>query len=91
MEYTPRILWSLLRIYSHRCFKYNTIEEIIEALRTETDEPQWAKETLDMLSKASPTSLKVTLELMRKGAKMSFGQCIKTEFELASKFIVSDE
>lgn len=42
-----------------------------------------------MLRKASPTSLKVTLELLRRGARMSLGQCIQTEFKLASQFIVS--
>lgn len=72
-----------------RCFKYNTVEEIVEALENEAKERQWAEETLDMLRKASPTSLKVTLELLRRGARMSLGQCIQTEFKLASQFIVS--
>lgn len=40
-----------------RCFKYDTLEEIVEALEKEGSE--WANKTLDTLKEMSPTSLKV--------------------------------
>lgn len=41
----------------NRCFRYNTMEEIFEALRLENSE--WSKKTLKKLESKSPMSLKV--------------------------------
>jgi enoyl-CoA hydratase len=51
------------------CFSANTIEEILEALSTcDNDDAIAAR---DIMLKASPTSLKVTLRNMREAAKFS--------------------
>ncbi|KAG1430237.1 hypothetical protein G6F57_023043 [Rhizopus arrhizus] len=44
-----------------RCFKYDTIEEIIKALEKD-EQTEWAQETLKLLRSMSPTSLKVTIQ-----------------------------
>jgi 3-hydroxyisobutyryl-CoA hydrolase len=69
-----------------RCFKYDTVEEIIQALEKEP-ESAWQKETLKFLNSMSPTSLKVTLQQIRNGATLSLGQCFKMEYHLVQKFI----
>jgi enoyl-CoA hydratase len=51
------------------CFSGNTIEEILEALSTCGNED--AIPARDIMLKASPTSLKVTLRNMREAAKFS--------------------
>lgn len=44
----------------------------------------WANEALGMLDAASPTSCAVTLEQMKKGAKLKdLGQCLQMEFRVA--------
>ncbi|KAI8356120.1 ClpP/crotonase-like domain-containing protein [Choanephora cucurbitarum] len=68
-----------------RCFKYDTVGEIVEALEKENSD--WAKETLDLLHAMSPTSLKVTLQQIRNGATLSLAQCFKMEYHLVQKFL----
>jgi enoyl-CoA hydratase/isomerase-like protein len=46
-----------------RCFKHNTIEDILEARKEEIDNKEWAEKTLKTLSSRSPAALKVTLRL----------------------------
>ena len=41
----------------NRCFRYNTMEEIVEALKLENSE--WSQKTLKKLETKSPMSLKV--------------------------------
>ncbi|KAL0083547.1 ClpP/crotonase-like domain-containing protein [Phycomyces blakesleeanus] len=67
-----------------RCFKYDTVEEIIGAL--EKEDSAWGASTLKLLNKMSPTSLKVTLQQLRNGASLSIGQSFKMEFHLVQKF-----
>lgn len=70
-----------------RCFKYNTIEEILEALKKETDQEEWAKKTLETLSLRSPTSLKVTLRQQRLGKKWSIAEAFRREHHIAGCFM----
>ena len=51
------------------CFKPNSVEEIIDALSA--DGSDFAIETRDSLLHKSPTSLKISLELMRRGREAS--------------------
>jgi 3-hydroxyisobutyryl-CoA hydrolase len=69
-----------------RCFKYDTVGEIIAALEKET-ETEWTKETLKLLNSMSPTSLKVTLQQIRNGSTLSLAQCFKMEYHLVQKFL----
>lgn len=69
-----------------RCFKYDTVGEIVAALEKEP-ETEWTKETLKLLNSMSPTSLKVTLQQLRNGSTLSLAQCFKMEYHLVQKFL----
>lgn len=69
-----------------RCFKYDTIEEIIKALEKD-EQTEWAQETLKLLRSMSPTSLKVTIQQIRNGSTLSISQCFKMEYHLVQKFL----
>ncbi|KAI9272547.1 ClpP/crotonase-like domain-containing protein [Sporodiniella umbellata] len=69
-----------------RCFKYDTVEAILQAL--EKEEPtEWTQETLKALKSMSPTSLKVSLLQIRSGKALSLAQCFKMEYHLVQKFL----
>ncbi|KAI9015839.1 ClpP/crotonase-like domain-containing protein [Phycomyces nitens] len=62
------------------CFKYDTVEEIIGALKK--DGSEFALKTKADLLARSPTALKVTLEQMRIGSTLGVAQCLKMEYKL---------
>jgi enoyl-CoA hydratase len=64
-----------------RCFAGNTVEGIIGALTDEKGE--WAEGVLKDLAAASPTSLKITVEELRRGGKLEFDGCMTMEFRLS--------
>ncbi|KAI8639113.1 ClpP/crotonase-like domain-containing protein [Parasitella parasitica] len=68
------------RLIIDKCFQYNTVERIVDALKE--DGSKFALDTLDTLMKRSPTSLKVTLEHLRKGSKLSIKDCLRMEHVL---------
>lgn len=73
-------------------FGQNSIEEIIQVLenfsKNNSDVSDWAKETLDILYSRPPTSLKVSLEAMRRGMKMhNVVQALQQEITFANAFI----
>ncbi|KAG9306831.1 hypothetical protein G9A89_005732 [Geosiphon pyriformis] len=68
-----------------RIFSHNTFENIISAL--EKENTSWAVETKNKILQMSPTSLKVTLSLMRKGRKLGIADCFQMEYRLAQKFL----
>ncbi|XP_066150623.1 3-hydroxyisobutyryl-CoA hydrolase, mitochondrial-like [Euwallacea fornicatus] len=63
------------------CFSAPTVEEIY--LRLEKDGSKWAAETIALLNKMSPTSLKITLKQLELGKKMDLHECLKMEYRLA--------
>jgi len=68
------------------CFSANTIEEIISRLRE--DKTEFGEETLKMLKTKSPTSLKVTLEQIRRGAiATDFRETLTMEFRMTQHFV----
>jgi 3-hydroxyisobutyryl-CoA hydrolase len=72
-----------------RCFKYDTVEEIIEALKAEGT--AWANKTVETLQKKSPTSLKVTLRQLRIGRNLNLINAFKLEFNLVQRLIASHD
>ncbi|CAM0143225.1 unnamed protein product [Umbelopsis sp. WA50703] len=91
-DYDPEVKFSLggeTRKALDRCFKFNTVEKIIEALDKENTE--WAAKTKATMLEMSPTSLKVTLQQLRIGAKRSITDCFKMEHKLAEKFVASKD
>ena len=65
------------------------MEEIIAALKNEEEAVEWAKETLDTLSNMCPTSMKISLQLYHIGAQLSFIDCMRMEYQVAGKCVVS--
>ncbi|GAN09502.1 mitochondrial 3-hydroxyisobutyryl-CoA hydrolase [Mucor ambiguus] len=68
------------RMIVDECFQYDTVEEIAKALKDNGS--KFALDTLDTMMKRSPTSLKVTLEHLRKGSKLSVMDCLRMEHVL---------
>jgi 3-hydroxyisobutyryl-CoA hydrolase len=62
------------------CFKHDTAEEIVKALRDNGS--KFALNTLDTILKRSPSSVKITLEHLRRGTSLSFKECLRMEHEL---------
>ena len=67
------------------CFSLQTMEDIVRALRQHQNE--FAETTLDILSKKSPTSLKVTLRALQLGKALDFDACMQQETLLANNFL----
>jgi enoyl-CoA hydratase len=63
-----------------RCFAPGTLPAILAALAAEGTE--WARAQAAILARMSPTSLAVTLELLRRGANLSLGDCLAMELAL---------
>ena len=62
-----------------RCFGFDRVEDILEALADEGGE--FAATTRDTMLKRSPTSLKLTLRLLRAGRQSSgLVECLEREF-----------
>ncbi|XP_014770870.1 3-hydroxyisobutyryl-CoA hydrolase, mitochondrial [Octopus bimaculoides] len=69
----------------NKLFGGNTVEEIIENLKE--DGSEWALDQLNIISKMSPISLKVTLHQLKEGAKKEFDACFKMEYCLSQHFV----
>ena len=63
------------------CFGMGSVEGIIAAL--ESDDSDFARETLKFLSKKSPTSMKLSFEQLRRGRQLSFDDCMIMEYRLS--------
>lgn len=90
-DWQPFSLQALLP-HINCCFSGETVEEIVERLgqlQSTKDKSiaSWATKTLETLSKMSPTSLKVTLELMRRGRQSTFKECFRMECTLAANML----
>ncbi|KAK0739759.1 ClpP/crotonase-like domain-containing protein [Apiosordaria backusii] len=73
-----------------RCFRFDTVGEIMEALEGEMKNPvtnKWASKTRETMHMRSPTSVHVTLKQMRIGGKWNIASAFKREFGMASKFM----
>jgi 3-hydroxyisobutyryl-CoA hydrolase len=81
-----------LRVAIDRCFRFNSIQEIISALEAETSSSSafisdWAKATLKTIGIRSPTSLKVTLQQLRLGRSWNIAEAFIKEHAMAKKFM----
>ncbi|MXP62528.1 enoyl-CoA hydratase/isomerase family protein [Roseomonas sp. M0104] len=79
-----------LRPAIDRCFAHDTRAAIESALRKEDSDKEssdkegsgWAREQLAILEHVSPTSVAVTLELLRRGATLPLPACLEMELSL---------
>lgn len=81
-----------LREAIDRIFKYDTIEEILAALRKETKSSdsylaEWAQATQKTIAIRSPTSLHVTLRQLREGKDWNISETFVREHKIASRFM----
>ena len=71
-------------------FSYDRMEDIRAAL--EADDGSFGRETAALLDHRSPTSLKVTLEMMRRGARCaSLAEDLEMEFTMVQSFMLADD
>ncbi|AIL12549.1 hypothetical protein IM40_01880 [Candidatus Paracaedimonas acanthamoebae] len=66
-------------------FHHPTLEKIFQAL--ENDRSSFSQESLRILKMRSPTSLKITFELLKRNKGKSLEDAIETEFQLSQVFI----
>lgn len=86
-EGKPSVVRGSLRNSVDRCFSKQSVSEIIEALKSETENVEWAQNTLKTLSERSPTSLKVALRQMIIGKSWSIRTAFQREQKISSKFM----
>lgn len=66
-------------------FKHDTVEEILDSLKASNVE--YAREIYDILMSKSPTSLKVTLEQLRRGVGLDIKACLVMELNMSMNFM----
>lgn len=71
------------------CFGADTMEGIVQAL--EKDGTPWAKGVLEDFAKASPLSLKVTLELLKRGKDQILSDCLRMEYRVSQNLLKHDD
>ncbi|MEM7173463.1 MAG: enoyl-CoA hydratase/isomerase family protein, partial [Pseudomonadota bacterium] len=72
-----------------RCFSSATVEAIQSCLGA-VGTP-WSEKALTLMGRASPTSLKVALAQLRRGAAMTFDEAMQMEFQLSQVFLGKDD
>ncbi|KAL9557432.1 hypothetical protein MBANPS3_001372 [Mucor bainieri] len=77
---TPDISQSEKQAVVENCFKYDTVEEILEALELEGS--TFALHCKLKILAASPTAVKITLELLRRASSLSLAECLVLERQL---------
>ena len=65
-------------------FALPDVASMVEQMRevTVADSHEWAKSTADLLESRSPLAMGVTLEMLRRGRKLSLEQCFALELHL---------
>ncbi len=78
-----------IRAAVDRCYGFDSVEAIVKALEAEGTE--WAAGQVATLRRVSPTSLKVTLAALRRGAKLDFEACMVQELRLSLACLAGDD
>lgn len=68
-----------------RCFSAPTAEGIVAALKAETEDAEWAAETLKTLLKQSPISVKITIEGVKRAANMTIAEALVMEYRMVQR------
>lgn len=75
------------------CFGHDRMEDIVKSLQRYAHSngilSKWAEETIKTIESKSPTSLKVTLEGIRRGGKMGINEVLQMDMEIGEMFCVS--
>lgn len=67
------------------CFSAPTVEGIITNLEASND--SFAKDTLALLRKMSPLSLKITKKALEEGSEQTLAECLQMEYRLTQRFV----
>ncbi len=70
-------------------FGRDSVDEIIQDLSN--NDGKWAQQALKALKRNAPTSLKVTFEELRRGASLSFPDCMRMEYRLACRMATAHD
>ena len=85
------ILVHVLKGFLDRLFKGDSVEAILAALDREAQstgaDAAWAQKTAATMRTKSPTSLKLALAQVRRGAGFDFATCMRAEFRIVSRII----
>lgn len=63
-------------------FSHSTLREVVASLEAETEQQDWAQDTLKVMHSRSPLAMSVTLSLLRHGANLNLNQCFALELHL---------
>jgi enoyl-CoA hydratase/carnithine racemase len=84
-EAPPEASFAPHRAAIDRCFGQDSIPAILAALEAEGTD--WAAEQVKILRRMSPTSLCVSLELLRRGAGATLDECLAMELALTRSVV----
>jgi enoyl-CoA hydratase/carnithine racemase len=84
-ETPPEASFAPHRAAIDRCFGQDSVPAILAALDAEGTE--WAAEQVKILRRMSPTSLSVSLELLRRGAGATLDECLEMELALGRSVV----
>ena len=68
-----------------RLFAHDRVEDVLLMLDAEGTE--WARKTAAIIRTKSPTSQKIALAQVRRGAHWDFAQCMRAEFRIVSRIV----
>lgn len=78
-----------------RLFRGNSVEEILDELGREAvsrrEDAGFAGATGALIRSKSPTSLKIALAQVRRGAEWSFVECMRAEFRIVSRIVYGQD
>ena len=66
------------------CFKEDHVEGILYNLGQVKDDA-WSQKTSELMLKMSPTSMKVTLQMLREGKHLDLKECLQMEYRLVRR------
>ena len=71
-----------------RCFGASTAEEILVLLDAEKEDREWAAKTAKVLRSMSPTSVKLTMEGMKRSTTLNIGEALAMEYRMAERCVL---
>ncbi len=72
-------------------FQHTSLAEIFSNLEQDENKSGWAKDTLGILRKKSPTSLMTTFELINRAKNLNFKSCMEQDYGLAYGFLLHND
>ncbi|KAL2257213.1 hypothetical protein VTK26DRAFT_507 [Humicola hyalothermophila] len=88
----PIQLGGQIRRAIDRCFRHDSVDEILRALAKEQGPTRnWARQTLETLHKRSPIAVHVALRQMRIGGKWSIYDTFVREHAMAARFMAEHD